>query len=205
MCENAVSIRPAAAADRAGVVALAPRLAEGVAPWRDRRGAREAGRRWLEGSLDDAAAGTGTVFVAVAMGAAADTAGAEADAGNAIAADIGGHCAGKALSADGDVVGVLSIRPSRHFTGEHDGYIGELVVAEHAGRRGIGRSLVAAAEAWARDHGLAHLTLHTGAYNTSARAFYAALGFAEEEVRLTRQVLPGEPGCSHVIVVTRLT
>jgi hypothetical protein len=35
-----------------------------------------------------------------------------------------------------------------------------------------------------------HLTLHTGAYNASARAFYAAPGFAEEEVRLTRPVPP---------------
>jgi ribosomal protein S18 acetylase RimI-like enzyme len=163
MSEGTVSIRPATAADRAGVVALAPRLAEGVAPWRNQREACEAGRRWLEGSLDDAAAGTGAVFVAV-------------DAGQTPSARAGG------------IVGVLSIRPSRHFTGECDGYIGELVVAKHAGRRGIGRSLVAAAEAWARDQGLAHLTLHTGVYNTSARAFYAALGFAEEEVRLTRPV-----------------
>lgn len=163
MSEDTVSIRPATAADRAGVVALAPRLAEGVAPWRDQQEACEASRRWLEGSLDEAAAGTGTVFVAFDAGAATDA----------------------------GVVGVLSIRPSRHFTGEHDGYIGELVVAKHAGGRGIGRSLVAAADAWARDQGLAHLTLHTGAYNTSARAFYAALGFAEEEVRLTRPVPPG--------------
>jgi ribosomal protein S18 acetylase RimI-like enzyme len=164
MSEDTVSIRPATAADRAGVVALAPRLAEGVAPWRSQREAREAGRRWLEGSLDDAAAGTSAVFVAVD--------------------------AGQFPSARAGVVGVLSIRPSQHFTGEHDGYIGELVVAKHAGRRGIGRSLVAAAEAWARDQGLAHLTLHTGTYNTRARAFYAALGFAEEEVRLTRPVPP---------------
>jgi GNAT superfamily N-acetyltransferase len=47
------------------------------------------------------------------------------------------------------------------------GCVGELVVAEHAGRSGIARSLVAAAEAWARDQGLAHLTLRTGAYNAA--------------------------------------
>ena len=35
--ESTVIIRPATAADRAGVVALAPRLAEGVAPWRDQQ------------------------------------------------------------------------------------------------------------------------------------------------------------------------
>jgi hypothetical protein len=34
------------------------------------------------------------------------------------------------------------------------------------------------------------ITLHTGAFNTNARAFYAALGFAEEEVRLTRPIRP---------------
>ena len=164
--ESSVIIRPATEADRAGIVALAPRLAESVAPWRDQREARNAGRRWLEGSLDDAAKGTGAVFVAVDERAAT----------------------GPAPSATGGIVGVLSVHPARHFTGEHDGYIGELVVAPHAERRGIGRSLIDTAEAWARDRGLAHLTLHTGAYNASARAFYAALGFAEEEVRLTRPV-----------------
>jgi GNAT superfamily N-acetyltransferase len=50
----------------------------------------------------------------------------------------------------------------------------------------VGRSLVAAAEAWARERGLSRITLETGAANSAARAFYAALGFAEEDVRLTR-------------------
>lgn len=58
--------------------------------------------------------------------------------------------------------------------------------AQHASRQGIGRALIGAADAWARDRGLAHLTLHAGARNAGARAFYAALGFVEEEVRLTR-------------------
>jgi GNAT superfamily N-acetyltransferase len=76
------------------------------------------------------------------------------------------------------------------------GYIGELVVAERASRRGVGRALIAAADAWARDHGLRNLTLHNGAFNTNARGFYAALGFVEEEVRLTRPVsdVTAEPG-----------
>jgi ribosomal protein S18 acetylase RimI-like enzyme len=251
MSEDTVSIRPATAADRAGVVTLAPRLAEGIAPWRNQQEAREAGRRWLEVSLDDAAAGTGAVFVAIDAGAAAvtDAAHAHAHADAAVDATVTpGALGAGAAAGDGDadqapsaadasaeqgadiaepaaeaatantgrtvtpaaaedgaasqapsacvasVVGVLSIRPSWHFTGERDGYIGELAVAKHAGRRGIGRSLVAAADAWARDQGLAHLTLHTGIYNTSARAFYAALGFAEEEVRLTRPVPPAGAG-----------
>jgi|SRR5580704_8558288 ribosomal protein S18 acetylase RimI-like enzyme len=153
MSTAGIVVRTAAEADREAVLALAPRLAVGVAPWRDQAEALAAGRRWLEDSLAAAARGDGTVSVA----AVAD-----------------------------EVLGVISIRPSTHFTGERDGYIGELAVAEHASRHGIGRALIGAADTWARDHGLAHLTLHTGARNANARAFYAALGFAEEEVRLTR-------------------
>jgi ribosomal protein S18 acetylase RimI-like enzyme len=153
-----VSVRPAVEADRAAVLALAPRLAEGVAPWRDQEQALAAGHRWLEEALAAAADGKGAALVAVEDG--------------------------------GSVVGVLGISPSVHFTGERDGYVGELAVATDAARRGIGRTLIEAAEAWARDHDLAHLTLHTGARNAGARAFYAALGFVEEEVRLTRPVTP---------------
>jgi ribosomal protein S18 acetylase RimI-like enzyme len=155
MSTESIAIRTGTEADREAVLALAPRLAIGVAPWRDQAGALAAGRGWLEDSLDAAARGEGTVFVA-------------------------------AVSVQ--VLGVISIRPSRHFTGERDGYIGELAVAEHAARQGIGRALIGAAGTWAREHDLAHLTLHTGARNAAARAFYAALGFAEEEVRLTRPV-----------------
>jgi ribosomal protein S18 acetylase RimI-like enzyme len=153
MSTESIAIRTGTGADLEAVLALAPRLAIGVAPWRDQAEALAAGRRWLEGSLAAAARGDGTVFVAVI--------------------------------AD-QVLGVISIGPIKHFTGEQDGYIGELAVAEHAARQGIGRALIGAADAWARGHGLAHLTLHTGARNAGARAFYAALGFVEEEVRLTR-------------------
>jgi GNAT superfamily N-acetyltransferase len=155
MGELIIPIRPADDDDRAAVLELAPRLAEGIAPWRDQSEALLAGRRWLEESLDAARTGDGAVLVA------ADAAG---------------------------IAGVVSVRPSTHFTGERDGYIGELVVAERASRHGVGRALIAAADAWARDHGLRNLTLHTGAFNANARGFYAALGFVEEEVRLTRAV-----------------
>jgi GNAT superfamily N-acetyltransferase len=163
MGELSIGVRPADDADTAGILDLAPRLAEGVAPWRDQAEALLAGRRWLEGSLDAAKSGDGAVLVL------ADAAG---------------------------IAGVISIRPSTHFSGERDGYIGELVVAERASRHGIGRALIDAADAWARDHGLRNLTLHTGAFNANARRFYAALGFVEEEVRLTRPVadVPAEPG-----------
>jgi ribosomal protein S18 acetylase RimI-like enzyme len=45
-----------------------------------------------------------------------------------------------------------------------------------------------AAEEWARRQRLTCVTLHTGAANTRARAFYAALGYEEEDVRLTKRL-----------------
>ncbi|MFI7231266.1 GNAT family N-acetyltransferase [Nonomuraea angiospora] len=154
---NEVRIRPACDDDLEGVLALAPRLAEGVVAWRDPEGAERAARQWLTGSLDAAKTQRGAVFVAVD-------------------------------GEDSQVVGVVSVQRQRHFTGAMDAYVGELAVHPRAVRTGVGRQLMAAAEDWARQQGLRHLTLETGAANTAARRFYAALGYLEEGVRLTRSL-----------------
>ena len=49
---------------------------------------------------------------------------------------------------------------------------------------------MAAAEGWAARRGLALLTLETGAANQPGRDLYAALGFREGDVRLTKAVGP---------------
>lgn len=87
---------------------------------------------------------------------------------------------------DGKVAGFVSLGARAHFTGELDAYVGELVVAQADEGWGVGRALVAAAEGWALQRGLVRITLETGAANSGARAFSSALGFAEEDVRLTR-------------------
>jgi ribosomal protein S18 acetylase RimI-like enzyme len=148
-----INIRAAAERDKPAVLQLAPRLAEGLAPWRDRQAAVLAARQWLTDSFAAAACPDATVLVA---------------------------------TDKASIVGVVTIKEQRHFTGELDGYIGELAVASHAARRGIGQALIAAADTWAQGRGLRHLTLHTGIANIPARHFYAALGFREEEIRLTR-------------------
>ncbi|MEV4351321.1 GNAT family N-acetyltransferase [Actinoplanes sp. NPDC049596] len=89
---------------------------------------------------------------------------------------------------DGRVDGLVTLGLRRHFTGDTDAYVGELVVDAAAERRGLGTLLVRAAEQWARERGLTRLTLETGAANTTARAFYAALGYREEDVRLTKSL-----------------
>ena len=54
-------------------------------------------------------------------------------------------------------------------------------VAVEAGlrRRGYGRAIMLAAEAWCREHGLTRIGLNVFAYNAGARALYEQLGFAE--------------------------
>lgn len=66
MMDALVDVRPAADADREPIMALASRLAEGVAGWRDPAAAARAAEGWLADSLAAAArGGTTGVFVAV--------------------------------------------------------------------------------------------------------------------------------------------
>ncbi|GAA2269163.1 hypothetical protein GCM10010149_07700 [Nonomuraea roseoviolacea subsp. roseoviolacea] len=152
---SGVVIRPYRDEDRDAIVALAPRLTEGVAAWRDADAVAAAVRDWVTGSLDRHGSDGHGVFVA---------------------------------DRDGCVAGFVTMATRRHFTGEVDAYIGELVVGAEAEGTGVGRALVNAAESWARAHGLRRVTLETGAANGRARSFYRALGYAEEEVRLSRPV-----------------
>ena len=92
---------------------------------------------------------------------------------------------------DNEVVGFVCVSERAHFTGEVDTYIGELVVAKAAEGTGVGRALVGAAEGWGRSRGRRRVVVDTGAANTPARRFYAALGFEEEDVTISRSLDPG--------------
>jgi ribosomal protein S18 acetylase RimI-like enzyme len=158
---SAMIVRPFEPEDQGAVLALSGRLTMGVAAWRDQQRVADAARGWVEGSLAAADRPGHAVFVAVAAGA---------------------------KGAKGDVVGFVSVGETKHFTGQIDGYVGELVTSEALEGRGVGRALMAAAENWARQRGLSNLTLETGAANVRARRFYQHLGYLEEEVRLTRRL-----------------
>jgi ribosomal protein S18 acetylase RimI-like enzyme len=150
-----VKIREYAPADRDAIMALAPRLTEGKAPWRDDEAWLAAARGWIAGAADSADAPDNAVFVAV----------------------------------DGDqIVGVVHAGERSHFTGQVDAYVGELITAAGQERRGIARALMQAAEEWGAARGLDYLTLETGMLNYAARAFYQAIGYLEEDVRLTKQI-----------------
>jgi aminoglycoside 6'-N-acetyltransferase I len=108
--------------------------------------------------------------------------------GSLDAAESGSTAVFVAEDETGAVIGAVTVTERAHFAGEVDAYIGELVVQANAARRGAGRALVAAAENWAGERGLTRITLDTGAANTVARRFYAALGYMEEDIRLTRAI-----------------
>ena len=63
-----VDIRPVQPGDHAQVLALAPRLVEGVAAWRDPQAVRRTVRGWVESSLDTASQPGHAVYVAIADG-----------------------------------------------------------------------------------------------------------------------------------------
>ena len=59
-----VEIREYAPADREAIMALAPRLTEGKAPWRDDDAWLAAARDWIADAADSASAPDNAVFVA---------------------------------------------------------------------------------------------------------------------------------------------
>ena len=70
--------------------------------------------------------------------------------------------------------------------GRDVGYLSIIAVAESASGKGIGRSLMAAAELWAREKNYPALLLDVFASNRTARAFYERQGFAEDSLRLRK-------------------
>jgi ribosomal protein S18 acetylase RimI-like enzyme len=157
------TVRPYDDRDHDAVLALGVRLTHGAPPWRDAERWRAAVLGWVAEWLDAAHSPTHAVFVAV---------GDQADEQQDV------------------LLGFVAVSARTHATGDIDAYVGELVVAEAATRRGVGRALLAAAESWARTQGFRVLSLETEGANTAARGLYASEGFVEEEVRLSKVLGP---------------
>jgi ribosomal protein S18 acetylase RimI-like enzyme len=84
---------------------------------------------------------------------------------------------------DGQVVGMLSfsIRPNLYHA-ESCCLVDEVVVAETARGRGVGKALVQRLMLHAKEAGCAEASLSVLPGNTRAREFYRALGFTDEAI-----------------------
>ncbi len=80
------------------------------------------------------------------------------------------------------LVGRLSIARDPHPASRHVADLG-LMVARPFRRRGAGRALMEAAEAWARSVGVVKIELHVFPYNVGAIALYERLGYEREGLR----------------------
>ncbi|HVX41904.1 MAG TPA: GNAT family N-acetyltransferase [Gemmatimonadaceae bacterium] len=79
----------------------------------------------------------------------------------------------------GDILGLVTVH--LRYTLNHDAPIAQLsmlVVDESARRTGAGKRLVAAVEAWARDHGAKRVVVNTALHRAEAHQFYESLAFA---------------------------
>jgi ribosomal protein S18 acetylase RimI-like enzyme len=101
---------------------------------------------------------------------------------------VPGHAVFVAAAGD-DIVGLVTVSEHISLTGQREGYVGWLAVQAGMERQGIGSTLMAVAETWAIDRGLSCVTLETGAANHTARSLYQALGYEEEDIRLTKHSL----------------
>ena len=93
-----------------------------------------------------------------------------------------------AEDTNGAVAGFVTWSTQRHWSGEIDANIGELVVARSYESKGVGRSLVEAVIEEARAAGHARISLSTGLGNSRALTFYDSLGFQGEDITLTRDL-----------------
>ena len=89
----------------------------------------------------------------------------------------------------GAVVGIIGASLGHYY--EKDGLYSRIVVlavSSAARRRGIGRQLVEAAEAWSATHGARELFLNSGFHRPEAHAFYERCGYSRTGFRFTKQL-----------------
>lgn len=86
---------------------------------------------------------------------------------------------GLLVAVDGEVVvGFLHVAARRALHTDHSAQVLAMAVAASHRRRGVGRTLLAEAEAWAAERGLASVMLYSAERRDDAHGFYAALGYA---------------------------
>jgi ribosomal protein S18 acetylase RimI-like enzyme len=90
---------------------------------------------------------------------------------------------------DGERAGFIHLqRTADFFTGRSNCHISDIAVAPQHEGRGVGKALLAHAEAWAREHQCQLVTLAVFPGNERARALYEASGYTPDLLRLAKPV-----------------
>lgn len=92
---------------------------------------------------------------------------------------------------EGSVVARLSLSRDVHPASRHVGDLGLMVASTHR-RRGVGRSLLQQAVAWAAASGIQKLELHVFPWNGPAIALYESFGFEREGLRRGQYLRDGK-------------
>jgi len=94
---------------------------------------------------------------------------------------------------DGETVGYASVqvlrRPAHTFAHARASVlVDQLAVVPAARRSGVGRQLMAAAEEYARSHGIARVELDVRGFNQQAIDFYRSCSYEVDKIRFARRV-----------------
>jgi ribosomal protein S18 acetylase RimI-like enzyme len=89
----------------------------------------------------------------------------------------------------GERLGFLRVQKTRDFfSGRANCHVSDIAVAQGHDGRGIGRALLARAQAWAKEQRCALITLAVFPGNRRARELYERAGFGEDLLRLAKPV-----------------
>ncbi|GAB2589791.1 GNAT family N-acetyltransferase [Dyella jejuensis] len=92
-----------------------------------------------------------------------------------------------AENEDGERAGFIHLQKTQdYFTGRTNCHISDIAVAPRHETQGVGKALMAHAEAWAREHQCQLITLAVFPGNERARALYEAAGYQVDLLRLAK-------------------
>jgi ribosomal protein S18 acetylase RimI-like enzyme len=93
-----------------------------------------------------------------------------------------------AQAPDGTRLGFISLKVRPDAAGAERAHVADLAVAEDSRRLGVGRTLMEAGEAWAREQGFDVLSLDVWATNKRAQSFYIGMGYRAESTCLIKSL-----------------